>query len=86
MCEVICPYKDNCTEYQKQCHSCRRNTGRRNYYEPDYAPYYPVNPYPCYPVWYHWEITTGNNTKVEPVTTSIQPSIFQDYYSYSLNA
>ena len=75
MCDVVCTYKDQCTEYSKSCQSCKRNTGKRNYYLPDYDPYYPpllpyVYPsYPYAPVWCQWTTTwNGNNVITEPLT------------------
>jgi len=36
MSEVVCPFKDDCTDYPWRCKSCKHNKGRRSYYEPDY--------------------------------------------------
>jgi len=42
--EVNCIYKDRCIDYPGKCRSCKKNKGRRSYYEPD-IPYWPL----CYP-------------------------------------
>jgi len=52
MCEVNCPYKNKCSSYPTFCGSCRHNTSKRDYYEPDYPDYWrPVYPWP----WPYWE-------------------------------
>jgi len=43
---VICPYLDKCSNKDNMlfsCNTCRHNTGKRNYYEPD------TNPIPYFP-------------------------------------
>lgn len=40
---VVCPFMDKCTAYPYSCSSCKHNTGKKSYYEPDYQPY-----------WYPW--------------------------------
>jgi len=42
---VSCPHKDKCTSYPGSCGSCKKNRGKRNYYEP-VIPYPVVRYYP----------------------------------------
>jgi len=37
MREVVCPYKDKCTGYRIRCSRCKKNTGKRDYFEPEYV-------------------------------------------------
>ena len=65
MCEVECNYKGKCTSYPQKCGSCKHNTGKRDYYEPDFGPYW-RRYYPWYPwgepyVWY--TSTSGTYTQ-----------------------
>ena len=46
MCEVVCQYKEKCTSHPQWCYSCKNNTGKKNYYQPDYHPF--VWTYPWY--------------------------------------
>ena len=64
--------KDKCSDYGKLCNGCKRNAGRRSYYDPDYHPYYPTYPdwtpwYPYYPyITYRWHI--GDPIYTTPTT------------------
>ena len=68
MCKIECPYKNKCTSHPHNCGTCRRNTGKRDYYQPRrydwYTPYYPYYPYWEPHPYPYWQITcdgTGNN-------------------------
>ena len=72
MCEIECNYKGKCTSYPAKCGSCKHNTGKRDYFEPDWPwhRYYPW--YPYYP-WYVesptvW-VTSGNTTAKDYYTS-----------------
>lgn len=69
MCQVTCPYKTKCKSHPAKCHHCRRNTGKKDYYQPEHDYYYPYNP-PYYPyTWYPYWNTTGT-TATWNVTTN----------------
>ena len=53
---IDCPYLGKCSDYQRCCGSCRHNTAKRSYYEPEDYPYYPEPYYPWYPYYpsYPW--------------------------------
>ena len=64
MCEIECNYKGKCISYPVKCGSCKHNSGKRDYYEPDFGPYW-RRYYPWYP-WYEpyvWYSTSGNYTQ-----------------------
>ena len=79
MCEVVCPMKDKCSDYGKPCNQCKRNAGKRSYYDPDLTPYYPY--YPHYPTWtpytpyvtHQWVCVSPtlnpNNSYFQPIIT-----------------
>lgn len=50
MC-VECRYKHKCTSYPDKCDNCANNFGKRDYFKPDYDPWYPgTRPWP-----WHWD-------------------------------
>ncbi len=50
--EVECPVKGKCSDYPKKCPQCRKNTGKKSYYEPPDPYYVPSSPaYYPFPVW-----------------------------------
>jgi len=55
MSDVVCSYKDKCTSHPSRCDSCRNNTGKRDYYEPEPQPYIPDYPWYPYPWWVPYE-------------------------------
>lgn len=71
---VSCLYSCKCSDYKKRCDSCRLNTAKRSYYEPEdytyypkpYYPWYPYYPYEPYHLWYPYTITWDGS----PTTTS----------------
>ena len=46
---VVCPYKDKCVSYPTRCNTCKHNSAKRDYYEPEPCPYYPYPYNPWYP-------------------------------------
>lgn len=83
MCDVVCPYSDKCSEYTKSCQTCKRNAGKRNYYEPDYTPYWPWCPTPTYPYYPYqpyapyWQITASNgNNTLETISIQLTDSSY----------
>jgi len=56
--KVVCPYKNKCVSYPNRCNTCKHNTAKRDYYEPEpSSPYdpYPWIPYPPYYPWYPYQ-------------------------------
>ena len=65
-CDVVCPYKNKCISYPTRCASCRHNSGKRDYYEPEPYPYYPYPYNPWYPytwpyTWWTTDTSAANN-------------------------
>ena len=51
--DIECPVKNKCSDYPQKCPQCRKNTGKKSYYEPP-EPYYVPPSYPTYwpfPIW-----------------------------------
>jgi len=53
--EVICSYKEKCTDEGDKCKTCKNNTGRRSHYIPDInpSPFIQPSPYKWIP-WYEY--------------------------------
>lgn len=70
MCDVVCPFKDRCSDYSGRCWECSNNSGKRSYFSPKYTPlpYYPYYPYPyTTPIW--CSISSDNDGSWMRVTT-----------------
>ena len=77
MCEVECNYKGKCISYPAKCGSCKHNTGKRDYFEPDYWPHW-RRWYPYYPYWEYQEPYVWYGTTT---TVSYSNDSNKDYYS-----
>ena len=55
--DVVCPHKDRCVSHPTFCESCKNNTGKRNYYQPEQN--YPMWPSTTSPVpFFEWPLKT----------------------------